>query len=93
MALIPFPVVWYSTIMTTTQVFQNGDSQAVRLPSGFEFAAKEVAIRREGEAVILEPIKDAAWPEKFFERIRIDDPAFRRPDQGVMPVAPRLEPL
>lgn len=77
--------------MTTTQVFQNGDSQAVRLPAGFEFAVPEVAIRREGEAVILEPIKSNAWPERFFDRIRIDDPAFRRPEQGEMPPAPQIE--
>jgi virulence-associated protein VagC len=68
--------------MTTTQVLQNGDTQIVQLPAGFQLSAKEVAIRREGEAVILEPIKRAGWPESFFERIRIDDPAFARPDQG-----------
>jgi virulence-associated protein VagC len=78
--------------MTTTQVFQNGDSQSVRLPSGFEFADKEVAIRRDGEAVILEPIKRTAWPKDFFTQIRIDDPAFCRPDQGEMPAAPQIEP-
>ena len=77
--------------MTTTQVFQNGDSQAVRLPEGFRFAAKEVAIRREGEAVILEPIETKTWPEGFFDRIRIDDPAFARPEQGIVPPAPRMD--
>jgi virulence-associated protein VagC len=74
----------------TTQVFQNGDSQVVRLPAGYQFAESEVAIRRQGEAVILEPIKSATWPADFFERIRIDDPAFERPDQGILPPAPRL---
>ena len=77
--------------MTTTQVFQNGDSQMVRLPLGFEFAASEVAIRREGEAVILEPLKPNAWPEGFFEKVRIDDAAFRRPNQPAMPPAPQIE--
>lgn len=76
--------------MTKTHVFQYGDGQVVRLPSGFEFAAQEIAIRREGQAVILEPIKPAAWPDNFFESIRIDDPAFTRPPQGDLPPAPEL---
>jgi virulence-associated protein VagC len=76
--------------MTKTYVFQDGDAQAVRLPSGFEFATAEIAIRREGEAVILEPIKPSAWPDGFFDRIRIDDPAFTRPLQGIVPPAPEF---
>lgn len=77
--------------MTTTEIFHTGDGQVVRLPQGFEFAADEVAIRRDGEAVILEPIKLAVWPENFFDAIRIDDPAFGRPEQGGMPAAPQLD--
>jgi hypothetical protein len=38
--------------------------------------------RREGEAVILEPVKPSSWPPGFFVRIRIDEPAFTRPEQG-----------
>lgn len=76
--------------MTTAHIFQHGDSQAVHLPVGFEFPSDEVAIRREGGAVILEPIKPVDWPKNFFESIRIDDPGFSRPPQGDMPLAPRL---
>lgn len=76
--------------MTTTHVFQHGDSQAVHLPPGFEFTSEEIAIRREGGTVILEPIKPIAWPADFFESIRIDDPAFARPPQGNVPDAPEL---
>jgi len=43
--------------MTTAKLFTNGRSQAVRLPKEFRFEGKEVRIRREGEAVILEPLK------------------------------------
>ena len=88
--MTPFRSQARSRTMTSTQVFQNGDSQVVRLPTGFEFAEREVAIRRQGDAVILEPIKSDAWPPGFFDCIRIDDPAFVRPDQGAMPAAPRL---
>ena len=42
--------------MSTAKVFWSGRSQAVRLPKGFRFDQSEVRIRRQGEAVILEPI-------------------------------------
>ncbi len=74
----------------TTQTFFEGDSQLVRLPAGFQFAAGEIEIRREGDAVILEPIRPSTWSAGFFESIRISDAEFRRPDQGVTPAAPRL---
>ena len=32
----------------------------------------------------------STWPREFFEDIRIDDPAFSRPDQGTMPPLPSL---
>lgn len=38
------------------KVFWSGRSQAVRLPKEFRFAADAVRIRRDGDAVILEPI-------------------------------------
>jgi antitoxin VapB len=78
------------SIMLTTQVLHNGESQLVRLPTGFQFEGSEVAIRRQGNAVVLEPLKPAAWPAGFFEQIRIEDPAFTRPEQGTLPTAPSL---
>ena len=68
----------------------NG-SQVIRLPDEFRFAGDAVTIRRDGESVILEPIKSSGWPERFFEDIRIDDPAFTRPSQGKIPAAPVLD--
>jgi virulence-associated protein VagC len=54
----------------------------VPLPEEFRFETPTVSIRRQGDAVILEPVKPGQWPEHFFEALRIDDPAFERPDQG-----------
>jgi virulence-associated protein VagC len=68
--------------MQTAEIFRNKGTQAVRLPEGFHFEGDTVSIRREGEAVILEPVKPSAWPPGFFDKIRIDDPAFVRPEQG-----------
>ena len=40
----------------TAKLFQNGRSQAVRLPKEFRFPGKEVRIRRFGGGVLLEPV-------------------------------------
>lgn len=77
--------------MKTVEIVETDKGQAVPLPEEFRFASRTVSIRRDGEAVILEPIKPSHWPERFFDTIRIDDPAFGRPDQGPTPPAPRLD--
>lgn len=46
--------------METAKVFENGRSQAVRLPKKFRFNSDEVFIQRVGKAVILLS-KEAAW--------------------------------
>ena len=37
------------------KLFQNGRSQAVRLPQAFRFEGESVRIRRVGQGVLLEP--------------------------------------
>lgn len=77
--------------MDTARVFTNGRSQAVRIPLSYRLRDKVVTIRRDGEALILEPLKPSTWPVGFFDAIAIDDPAFTRPDQGAMPAIPALD--
>jgi virulence-associated protein VagC len=77
--------------MKTVEIMETDKGQAVPLPAEFRFATRTVSIRRDGEAVILEPVMPTRWPEGFFDAIRIDDPAFVRPDQGPTPPAPRLD--
>jgi virulence-associated protein VagC len=76
--------------VSIAEILHIGGGQAVRLPEEFQFNAESVSIRREGESVILEPVKPAIWPEGFFEAIRIDDPNFVRVDQGRTPPVPAL---
>lgn len=47
------------------KLFQNGGSQAVRLPKDFRFpeGTREVLARVEGRKVILEPVDE--WSEEF----------------------------
>jgi len=71
--------------MPTAEIIYTDGTQAVKLPDEFQFEGDIVSIRREGEAVILEPVKSATWLHGFFDRIRIDDPAFPRPEQGLDP--------
>jgi len=52
---------------TTAKLFMNGRSQAVRLPKEFRFQGDEVMIRRQGEQVILEPVRKKAWPDGFWD--------------------------
>lgn len=49
------------------KVFWTGRSQAVRLPKEYRFDGDEVAIRREGDAVILEPLEKRRWPPGYWE--------------------------
>jgi antitoxin VapB len=53
----------------TAKLFAHGGSQAVRLPKAFRFEGSEVSIRKEGDAVILEPIRPQESWDAFFARI------------------------
>ena len=78
---------------TTAKLFMHGRSQAVRLPREFRFEGSEVRVRREGRAVVLEPIAqdrasiESIWTEidairqgeDVFPEESFDDPA-ARPD-------------
>ena len=46
--------------MQTAKIFQNGQSQAVRLPKSFRFEGTEVTIKRVGEGILLLPLKHSA---------------------------------
>jgi antitoxin VapB len=49
------------------KLFMHGGSQAVRLPKAFRFEGAEVSVRKEGDAVILEPVtrKSPQTPEDW----------------------------
>lgn len=47
--------------MKTAKVFQQGNSQAVRLPKEFRFQDDEIFIRKQGDNVMLIPKKAARW--------------------------------
>jgi len=50
--------------MRTAKLFQNGQSQAVRLPREFRFDDDHVYIKKEGNVVMLIPAK-GSWQSLF----------------------------
>ena len=81
----------------TAKLFTHGGSQAVRLPKAFRFEGTEVSVRKEGDAVILEPVKvqQESW-EEFWARldaIRGDAPPMEYPprDDLIWPDPPKFD--
>ena len=77
--------------MKVAEIVRMDGCQLVKLPEGFQLVGDTVAISRQGESLVLQPIKPTTWPLGFFDRIRIDDSTFGRPIQGQVPPAPKLE--
>ena len=72
---------------TTAKLFQNGRSQAVRLPREFRFAGDAVRVRRMGRGVLMEPMvtDTSAW---FAELDRLASEPFM-PKGRQQPPTPR----
>ena len=61
------------------KIFQNGRSQAVRLPKEFRFKGNEVKISKKGNKVILEPLERSKWPKGFWD-LFTEDLDFKTPE-------------
>lgn len=68
------------------KLFQNGRSQAVRLPAECRFDGDEVYIRRVGDEVILSP-RPSSWDD-FFNSSSRTTPDFMR-EREDLPVQDR----
>jgi antitoxin VapB len=70
------------------KLFNNGGSQAVRLPKEFRFEGSEVSVRRVGTGVLIEPLAERAWPPGYWEQLpHLTDDDWQRPSD------PRPEPI
>jgi antitoxin VapB len=81
----------YCIYVKVAKLFKSGGSQAVRLPKEFRFKGSEVYVERDGVRLILIPKEKRPWPRRFFQAVRIADPAFRRPVQPEMPGTRRMD--
>ena len=69
--------------METAKIFENGRSQAVRLPKKFRFKTDEVVVQKLGEALILVP-KEAVWQTFMSGLYGFTDDIFEEGrDQGI----------
>lgn len=60
--------------MQQAKLFQNGKSQAVRLPKDFRFEGDTVSIKRVGKAVVLLPY-NAPW-DTLLDALSLFSPDF-----------------
>jgi len=60
--------------MEEAKIFQNGRSQAVRLPKEFRFSEESVFIKKLGNLVVLVP-KGEVWAN-FFDSLELFTPDF-----------------
>lgn len=58
--------------MKTAKIFQNGQSQAVRLPKEFRFKDDHVYVKKSGNVVILIPAQDS-WESLFDSLSKFSD--------------------
>ena len=75
--------------MMTAKVFENGRSQAVRLPTEYRFKDDEVMVNKVGDVVLLVP-KSAKW-ETFMRSLDMFSPDFLIEDRGVQYLQEREE--
>ena len=75
--------------MMTAKVFENGRSQAVRLPKEYRFKDDEVMVNKVGVVVLLVP-KSAKW-ETFMRSLDMFSPDFLIEDRGVQYLQEREE--
>lgn len=78
------PIYTFSMRSRRAKLFQNGASQAVRLPKEFRFPddQTEVLVRREGTKIILEPVD--TWPDEFVACLGAWDEEIERPPQQAL---------
>ncbi|MDR3164948.1 MAG: type II toxin-antitoxin system VapB family antitoxin [Synergistaceae bacterium] len=68
--------------LAVAKIFQNGKSQAVRLPKEFRFDTDEVFVEKEGDKVILFPKPKITWDEYFDNYGPDPDFVLERSDNG-----------
>jgi antitoxin VapB len=78
-------------VKNIAKLFQNGRSQAVRLPLEFRFPGNEVRVSRQGGGVLLEPIV-ASVDDWFATLDRFTDEPFMADGRQQLP-APKRKAL
>ncbi|MCK0715547.1 antitoxin [Chromohalobacter sarecensis] len=67
------------------RLFRNGRNQALRIPREFELSGDEAVIRREGDTLIIEPIRKPGLLETL-KRLDTLDESLSDSDAGLPPL-------
>jgi len=66
-------------------LFRNGRNQALRIPKEFELEGEKAIIRKEGDKLIIEPVKKDSLLKLLASLDQIDD-EFPGVDEGLPPL-------
>ena len=64
------------------RLFRNGRNQAVRIPREFELEGNEAILRREGQRLVLEPVKKGKLLSVLSDLKKLDE-ILPDPDEGL----------
>ncbi|HOW76914.1 MAG TPA: AbrB/MazE/SpoVT family DNA-binding domain-containing protein [Candidatus Competibacteraceae bacterium] len=68
------------------RLFRNGRNQAVRIPREFELPGQEVIIRKDGDRLILEPVRKYNDLAELLASWEPLDEEFPDVDEGLLPL-------
>jgi len=68
------------------RLFRNGRNQAVRIPREFEFPGDEVIIRKDGDRLIVEPVRKPSGLAELLASWEPLEEGFPDVDQGLLPL-------
>lgn len=74
------------TVERRARLFRNGRNQAVRIPREFELPGNEVILRKEGDRLIVDPVRK---PNSLAELLASWEPVeeeFPDVDEGLLPL-------
>lgn len=66
-------------------LFRNGRSQAIRIPRDFELEGTEAIIRKDGDTLIIEPVRKKSLKELLATLPMLDEDFPERIDMKVEP--------
>ena len=68
------------------RLFRNGRNQAVRIPREFELPGHEVVIRKEGDRLIVEPVRKPGGLAELLASWEPLEEEFPNVDEGLLPL-------
>ncbi|NJM10935.1 MAG: antitoxin [Synechococcaceae cyanobacterium SM1_2_3] len=76
----------HKTIERRARLFRNGRNQAVRIPREFELPGDEVLIYKDGDRLIVEPVKKPSGLAELLASWEPIEDDFPDVDEGLLPL-------